>query len=152
MDGLRKFIVVDNHDSVKVGDLHRATKSKKVVKRRFTTDFPGAVIRGGRMISLCEHLKKVSHFHRHPERWKSKEWSRRQLTRTGTPSARPFFKKSKDRTGSAQKMEDTVQPVFWVGFRFICHGGRRPRCGLDAFVTGGTQHVYERGKWAVVYR
>ena len=30
-----------------MGDLHRETKSKKVVKPKFTTDFPGAVIREG---------------------------------------------------------------------------------------------------------
>ena len=56
MNGLRKFIVFDNDDSVKVGDMHRATKSKTVVKRRFMADFPGAVVRAGRMSSLCEHI------------------------------------------------------------------------------------------------
>ena len=41
MDGVRKFISVDNHEAVKVGDLHRETRSNKVVKPKFTTDFPG---------------------------------------------------------------------------------------------------------------
>ena len=45
MDGLRKFIAVDNHDAVKVGGLHQDTKSSRVVKPKFTTDFPGAIIR-----------------------------------------------------------------------------------------------------------
>ena len=44
MDWLRKFIAVDNHKAVKVGDLHRETRSKKVAKPYSTTDFPGAVI------------------------------------------------------------------------------------------------------------
>ena len=47
MDELRKFIAVNNHGAVKVGDLHRETSSKKVVKPKFTADFPGAVVREG---------------------------------------------------------------------------------------------------------
>ena len=43
-DGLRKIIAVDNHEAVKVGDLHRNTKSSTVMKPKFTTDIPGAVI------------------------------------------------------------------------------------------------------------
>ena len=39
MEGLWKFTAVDH--------LHRETKSKKVVKPKFTTDFSGAVIREG---------------------------------------------------------------------------------------------------------
>ena len=42
-DGLRKFTAVDNHEAVKVGDLKRETRSKKVVKPMFTTDSPGAL-------------------------------------------------------------------------------------------------------------
>ena len=45
VDGLRKFISEDNHEAVKVGDLHRETMSKKVVKPKFTS--PGAVIEEG---------------------------------------------------------------------------------------------------------
>ena len=37
MDGPKKFIAVDNHEAVKVGDLHRETKSKNVGKPKFTT-------------------------------------------------------------------------------------------------------------------
>ena len=44
MSGLKKFIAVDNYASVKIGDLQKETKSKKVVKPGFTADFPGAVI------------------------------------------------------------------------------------------------------------
>ena len=47
LDGLRKFIAVDNHEAVTVGDLHLETGSKNVVKPKFTADFPGAVIHEG---------------------------------------------------------------------------------------------------------
>ena len=47
MDGLRKFIAVDNHEPVNAGRLRRDIKSFKVVKPKFTTDLPGAVIRQG---------------------------------------------------------------------------------------------------------
>ena len=38
IDGLRKFIAEDNHEALKVGDLHWETSSKKVVKPKFTAD------------------------------------------------------------------------------------------------------------------
>ena len=41
MDGLRKFIAEDNHEAVKVGDLHRETRSKNVVKPKVHGSFPG---------------------------------------------------------------------------------------------------------------
>ena len=47
MDGLRKFIAVDNHAAVKVGDLPRERRPKKVVRPRFATEFSGAVTREG---------------------------------------------------------------------------------------------------------
>ena len=45
MDGLRKFIAADNHEAVKVGGLRQGIQSFKVVKLKFTADFPGAIIR-----------------------------------------------------------------------------------------------------------
>ena len=47
MVGLRRFIMVDNHVAVKVGDLEKNMKSRTVVKPKFTTDFPEAVVREG---------------------------------------------------------------------------------------------------------
>ena len=35
MDGVRKFIAEGNHEAVTVGDLHRETRSKKIVKTKF---------------------------------------------------------------------------------------------------------------------
>ena len=35
MDGVRKFIAEGNHEAVTVGDLHRETRSKKMVKPKF---------------------------------------------------------------------------------------------------------------------
>ena len=46
MDGLRKFIAVDNSAAGKIRDLEKK-QSKKVVKPKFTTDFPGAVVQKG---------------------------------------------------------------------------------------------------------
>ena len=43
MDGLRKFIEVDNREAVNVGGLRQGTNSVKVVKPRFTADLPEAV-------------------------------------------------------------------------------------------------------------
>ena len=47
MDGLRKFIEVDNHQTVNVGGFSQGTKAVQVLKPRFTDDFPEAVIREG---------------------------------------------------------------------------------------------------------
>ena len=47
MDGLRRFIMVDNREAVKVGDLGKDMESRPVAKPKFTTDFPEAVVREG---------------------------------------------------------------------------------------------------------
>ena len=47
MDGLLRFIMVENHEAVKVGDLQKNMESKKVVRPKFTTHFQDAVIREG---------------------------------------------------------------------------------------------------------
>ena len=47
MDGLWKFTAVDNHEAVKVGDLHQESRSKRVGRPRFATELSGAVIREG---------------------------------------------------------------------------------------------------------
>ena len=47
MDGLRKFIMVDNHEAVTHGELDMDVESRKVVKPKCTTDFPGSVVREG---------------------------------------------------------------------------------------------------------
>ena len=46
MDVLRKFIAVDNNAAVEIGGLEKETKSKKVVKPKFTTDFWGSCYSG----------------------------------------------------------------------------------------------------------
>ena len=71
VDGLRKFIAVDNHEAVKVGGLHQDTKSSRVWKPKFTTDFPGAAIReGADELSHCNASTRrrcIAHLHRHHE-------------------------------------------------------------------------------------
>ena len=47
MDGLREFIEVDKHEAVKVCGLRKGIKSVQVVKPKFTSDFPEAVIQEG---------------------------------------------------------------------------------------------------------
>ena len=47
MEGLRNFITMDNHEAVKIGDLEKAPESLPVVKPKFTTDLPEAMVREG---------------------------------------------------------------------------------------------------------
>ena len=47
MDGIGRFIAVDNHVTVKVGDLRQETRSETLEKPKFTTDFLGAIIQEG---------------------------------------------------------------------------------------------------------
>ena len=47
MDGLRRFIMVDNDETVKVDELDENMESKKVVKTKFTIDFRNPVVREG---------------------------------------------------------------------------------------------------------
>ena len=44
---LRKFITMDNHEAVKIGELHKAQQSLPAVKPKFTADFPEVVVRAG---------------------------------------------------------------------------------------------------------
>ena len=60
MDRLRKFTEVDNHEAVKVGELGRDIKPVKVVKPKFTTDFPGVVIwEGTDELTLRAHEERA---------------------------------------------------------------------------------------------
>ena len=47
MDGPRKSIMVENHEAVKVGEQDQNVESRKVVKPKFTRDFPEAIVREG---------------------------------------------------------------------------------------------------------
>ena len=47
MDGLRRFIMVDNREAVKVGDSEKNMESRPVAKPKFTTDFPEALVQEG---------------------------------------------------------------------------------------------------------
>ena len=46
MDGRRKFITVNNHAAVKIGDLEKEAKSKKKVKPKFKDRLPGSRFSG----------------------------------------------------------------------------------------------------------
>ena len=41
VDGLTRFMMVDNFETVKVGDLDKNIELKKVVKPKFTTELSG---------------------------------------------------------------------------------------------------------------
>ena len=47
MEELRSLIMVDNQEAVRLGDLEKNMGSRKVVKHKFTTDIPEAVLREG---------------------------------------------------------------------------------------------------------
>ena len=42
MDGHKRFIMVNNHEAVKVGDLQKNMEPRPVVKPKFTTVFSGS--------------------------------------------------------------------------------------------------------------
>ena len=100
MDGLRRFIMVDNHEVVKVGELDKNMESMKVVKPNFTTDFSEAVIReGADELTLRAEEEGVLHTLLTPRMWETADRGLRQWMRTGTPSVRSFSKVSKDQNG-----------------------------------------------------
>ena len=47
MDELRRFITVTNHEALRAGELEENMESRQVVKPKFTTDVPEAVVREG---------------------------------------------------------------------------------------------------------
>ena len=89
MDRPRKFIAVDTYAAVQVGDLEKETKCKRLVKPKFTRDFPRAVVReGADELTLHAHEDgAVRSFT--PRVWETKDGGHRSWMRTGTPSARP---------------------------------------------------------------
>ena len=92
VDGPRLFVTVGNYAAVKIGDLERETRSKKGVKPKFTTHIFGAVIReGADTLNLRAHEEGVLHTFIDTTKVGNKGGGHRQLTRTGTPSARQFF-------------------------------------------------------------
>ena len=78
MDGLRKCIAVDNHEAVKVGDVEKNMESKEVVKPKFTTDFPDAVVREGADVLTLRADEEGA-----LRTWETKNGSHRLWMRTG---------------------------------------------------------------------
>ena len=100
MEGLRKFIGVDNHEAVGVGGLCQGIKSAQVVMPQFTADFPEAVIREGageltlRAAEVGVRRTLVDATHVEEKR------DLREPTRIGMHSARPFTKNRRTRLGN----------------------------------------------------
>ena len=89
MDGLRKFIMVDNHDAVNVGERDKNVESRKVVTPKFTTDLSEAVVRDGAdELTLRADEEGALRTFIDPRRRKTKDGGHRSWKRTGTPSER----------------------------------------------------------------
>ena len=101
LDGLRNFIAVDSHEAVTVRDLHRETRSKKVVKPKFTTDFPGAVIReGADELTLRAHETGVLRTFIDTSNVGDQRWWPPQVDADWHPVYQAiFFRESKDQSG-----------------------------------------------------
>ena len=52
MDGLRQFVMVDNHEAVKVCELDKKVKSSKVVKPKLRPNPEGVVWEGVEELTL----------------------------------------------------------------------------------------------------
>ena len=62
----RLFSAVDNHAAIKIGDLQRETRSKKVVQPRFTTVFQVQPLFGkAQMSSPSTCIRCSAHLYRH---------------------------------------------------------------------------------------
>ena len=83
MDGLWLFIAVDKCAAAKIRNLQKDTRSKKIDKAKVRDRFPGR-FRGGAVVLILRAHEEGGH---------------RKLARTGTPSARPFFKESMEQSG-----------------------------------------------------
>ena len=95
LDGLRKFIVVDNHEAVKVGELRKNVEYRRVVSPKFTTDSLEVVVReGADELTLCADEESALH-----EFARQKMGGHRSWTRSGTPPVGPFCKGSRELTG-----------------------------------------------------
>ena len=101
MDGLRKFIMVENHEAVKVGEPDKNMESRKVVKPKFTTDFLEAVVREGsdELTLRADGEGALRTFIDTTNVGDKRDGSHRSWMRTRTPSARPFSKGSRDHNG-----------------------------------------------------
>ena len=64
MDQLRKIPAVNDSATVLIENLEKETNSKKVVKRKFTTDFLGALFReGADELTLRAHEEEAIRAH-----------------------------------------------------------------------------------------
>ena len=89
MDELRRFISVDNHEAVKVGDLKSNLESLEVVKSKFAADFLETVVREEKERACCAHPPTQ-------RMCETTDGSRRSRTRTGMLCVKPFSKVLRD--------------------------------------------------------
>ena len=67
--------MVDNHEAVEVGDIEKKLVSQPVVKPKFTTQFPEAVVReGADEVTLREEEEGILHRYHECERQQMESW------------------------------------------------------------------------------
>ena len=79
---LRRFIMVDNHEAVKIGDLKKTPESLSVVQPNFSADVPEAEVREDR--AAKRRRRYTANFHQYHQCWETIDGDRRWWTRIGT--------------------------------------------------------------------
>ena len=87
---LRRFIMVDNHEAVMIGDLKKTPESLSVVEPNFSADVPEAEVREDR--AAKRRRRYTANFHQYHQCWETIDGDRRWWTRIGTSSAKPIHK------------------------------------------------------------
>ena len=106
-NGLRKFIMFDNHEAVRVGGLHKNMESRKVVNPKFTTDLSEAVVREGadELTLRADGGGALHTFIGTTNVGDKKLEATASRMRTGTPSARAIFKALKEKSGKGYSVD-----------------------------------------------
>ena len=82
----RRFIEVDDHEAVKIGELENCPERSHPRK-------------GGRTDASNKRSGNAAHLHQNPPRWGTASGGRRSWTRIGTPLVKPSTKASRERNG-----------------------------------------------------
>ena len=91
MDGLRRFIMVDNHEAVEVGEFDMNMESKKVVEPKFTIDIPEVIREGADALTLrAEEEGMLRIFIDATDARETADGGLRSWMRTGVPLVRPL--------------------------------------------------------------
>ena len=114
MEELRRFITMDNHEAVKNGNLEKTQDLLPVLKPKFTTDFPEAVVREGADELILRREGEERYFaalSSTPRKWLTVDGGHRSGMRTGTPPVRPFSKGRNGRTCTTSTWRWTMRSI-----------------------------------------